>query len=301
VAGAGGKSTKRRLVTTHDPTTTTTSTTTTTAAPDEYGSDGYGPGEEYEYEEEPEYEDGDGDDDEDASEDDQFDDLKGDYWDVPCMNRTYDENFKSVQKINRNKSAVQVPINVYKQGMAINMTADWTESLDEQFKKNYDEDNELFWQYFCSTQGLFRRYPAAHWVSPSTGSKKGSRDFFDCRLQTWYIMAAASPKDVAILLDISGSMTGLRLEIGKKLIEFLLDTLTDNDFFNILTFSNSVQYLFPNETDYMDTFVQAGKANKLKYKKMLESYKNTSQEARLALPLVKVFNLFNQPNAVCFI
>lgn len=55
-------------------------------------------------------------------------------------------------------------------------------------------------------------------------------------------MAAASPKDVIILLDNSGSMTGLRLEIGKKLIEFILDTFTDNDFFNILTFSNSVKY-----------------------------------------------------------
>jgi uncharacterized protein with von Willebrand factor type A (vWA) domain len=51
-------------------------------------------------------------------------------------------------------------------------------------------------------------------------------------------MAAASPKDVILLLDTSGSMTGLRLEIGKKLIEFILDTLSDNDFFNVLTFSN---------------------------------------------------------------
>lgn len=53
-------------------------------------------------------------------------------------------------------------------------------------------------------------------------------------------MAAASAKDVMILLDTSGSMTGLRLEIGKKLIEFIMDTLSDNDFFNVLTFSNGV-------------------------------------------------------------
>lgn len=78
------------------------------------------------------------------------------------MNRTYDENFKSVQKVNRNKSTVQVPINVYKQDITINMTAAWSEALDEQFKRNYENDNELFWQYFCSTQGLFRRYPAAY-------------------------------------------------------------------------------------------------------------------------------------------
>ena len=214
------------------------------------------------------------------------DEYNENYWDIPCINRTQDENFKSVQRINRNRSTVQVPINVFKQDIAINMTAYWTEALDEQFKRNYDADNELFWQYFCSTQGLFRRYPAAYWSVP------GGKDFFDCRLQTWYIMAAASPKDVLILLDTSGSMTGLRLEIAKKLIEFILDTFTDNDFFNILTFANTVQYLLHNETAYTNTFIQAGKENKLKFKQRLNAFKNTSQQAKLAAPLEKVFDLF---------
>ena len=268
------------LSTTEATTTTTTTTEATTIARED--------SEQYEYDE---YQMDDPSDDPNVN---SQENMEGVYWDIPCINRTYDENFKSVQKINRNKSTVQVPINVYKQDIAINMTAYWTEALDDMFKKNYDEDNDNFWQYFCSSQGLFRRYPAAYW----TVGQNNLNDFFDCRLQTWYIMAAASPKDVIILLDISGSMTGLRLEIGKKLIEFILDTLTDNDFFNILTFSNSVQYLFHNESAYMDTFVQAGKNNKEKYKRMLETYKNTSQQARLTLPLTKVFNLFNKRNIV---
>ena len=231
-------------------------------------------------------------DDEDDLEDEMDNyDLNDEYWDVQCINRTYDENFKSVQKINRNESTIQVPINVYKQEIAMNMTAYWTEALDNQFKKNYDQDEDLFWQYFCSSNGLFRRYPAAYWSAPDD-------DFFDCRLQSWYIMAAASPKDVLILLDVSGSMTGLRLEIGKRLIEFILDTFTDNDFFNVLTFSNNVQYLFNDEPDYRDTFIQAGKANKLKFKEKLNTYKNTSQQGRLTEPLIKVFELFNQSNLV---
>ena len=168
-----------------------------------------------------------------------FELFEGDYWDVPCMNRSFDENFKTAKNIstfvNRNYSTLQVPINVYKQEMIINMTAYWTEKLNEQFKKNYDMDNELFWQYFCSSLGLYRRYPGAYWTVPPR------EDFFDCRLQSWYIMAAASPKDVLFLLDTSGSMLGLRLEIAKKLIEFILDTLTDNDYFNIITFANSVR------------------------------------------------------------
>lgn len=166
--------------------------------------------------------------------------IKGNipFWNVSCINRTYDENFKKFKKgINPNRSTIHVPTNVYRQDLDINITAYWTEDLDQHFKKNYDQDNEIFWQYFCSSNGLFRRFPGAYWNVPLY------EDFFDCRLQSWYIMASASPKDVLILLDVSGSMTGLKLEIAKKLIEAIMDTLSDNDFFNILLFSDEVSFI----------------------------------------------------------
>ena len=189
------KKNKTKAPKTKAPTTTATKTTTieTTTKSDNDND--------YNYDDDLEDEDS-------ISEMDYADSFAKSYWDIQCINRSGDDNFKSVKQINSKKSNVQVPVNVYKQDIAINMTAYWTEELDKEFSKNYDNDNELFWQYFCSTQGLFRRYPAAYW----SGIKN---DFFDCRLQTWYITAAASPKDVIILLDVSGSMTGLRLEIGK--------------------------------------------------------------------------------------
>ena len=49
-----------------------------------------------------------------------------------------------------------------------------------------------------------------------------------------YIQAAAYPKDVVILLDSSGSMKGLRIEIAKATVEKILDTLGDDDFFNVV-------------------------------------------------------------------
>ncbi len=175
---------------------------------------------------------------------------KSPFWNVTCINRTFDENFKSFSKgVNRNISTVHVPINVYKQDIEINMTAYWTEALNEQFKKNYDSDNELFWQYFCSSNGLFRRYPGAYWTVPAR------EDFFDCRLQSWYIMAAASPKDVLVLFDSSGSMTGSRLEIAKKLVESIMDTLSDNDFFNVFTFSNKVSSFFLYISNKLNTYL----------------------------------------------
>ncbi|CAF0767770.1 unnamed protein product [Brachionus calyciflorus] len=215
------------------------------------------------------------------------------YWNISCINRTFDENFKNFQKgVNRNQSTLHVPTNVFKQDLDINMTAYWTENLDELFKTNYDQDNELFWQYFCSSNGLFRRYPGAYWTVPQ------NEDFFDCRLQSWYIMAAASPKDVLILLDVSGSMTGLRLEIGKKLVEAIMDTLSDNDFFNILLFSNTVDYLMnkDNETQYRDRFIQAGRTNKKIFIDRLKWFKNTSNIANFEEALIKSFDLLLKPD-----
>lgn len=215
--------------------------------------------------------------------------LMDGYWDVECINRTFDENFITINtKMNTNYSATHIPVNVFKQSMAINMTAYWSEKLNEQFKLNYQRDPDLTWQYFCSSTGLFRRYPAAYWTAPQL------QDFFDCRLQSWYIMAAASSKDVVILLDTSGSMTGLRLEIATKLIEAILDTFTDNDFFNIITFATESEYLF-EETDpaYSNKFIQASKINKSKFKEALKDL-NTTSQGKLTKPLIKAFNLFNK-------
>ena len=44
-------------------------------------------------------------------------------------------------------------------------------------------------------------------------------DLYDARLRDWYIKAAASPKEIVILLDTSGSMTGLRKEIAKVIFK----------------------------------------------------------------------------------
>lgn len=49
-----------------------------------------------------------------------------------------------------------------------------------------------------------------------------------------YIQAATSPKDIVILVDVSGSMKGLRMAIAKHTITTILDTLGENDFVNII-------------------------------------------------------------------
>lgn len=58
-----------------------------------------------------------------------------------------------------------------------------------------------------------------------------------------YIQAATSPKDVVIVVDVSGSMKGLRLTIAKHTINTILDTLGENDFVNIIAVSTRLARL----------------------------------------------------------
>ena len=52
------------------------------------------------------------------------------------------------------------------------------------------------------------------------------------------------PKDVAFVLDTSGSMAGKKLEQAKKALQFCIENLNDNDRFEIVRFSTEVEPLF---------------------------------------------------------
>ena len=59
-------------------------------------------------------------------------------------------------------------------------------------------------------------------------------DFFDCRVRNWYLQGASGPKNVVILVDSSGSMKGLRMIIAQSTVKQILNTLDDDDHFNII-------------------------------------------------------------------
>ncbi|OQR67809.1 voltage-dependent calcium channel subunit alpha-2/delta-3-like, partial [Tropilaelaps mercedesae] len=111
--------------------------------------------------------------------------------------------------------------------------------LDNHFRANRGSDPYLSFQFFCSHTGFLRLYPAVQWPDMEP-------DMYECRSRSWYVQAAASAKDIVILLDVSGSMTGLRKEIARNVVVNILETLTDNDFVQVLTVStgNSIRCPF---------------------------------------------------------
>ncbi len=66
-----------------------------------------------------------------------------------------------------------------------------------------------------------------------------------------------APKDVAFVLDTSGSMAGAKLEQAKKALLFCVENLNPGDRFEILRFSTEVEPLF-------DQLADASKANRVR-------------------------------------
>ena len=57
------------------------------------------------------------------------------------------------------------------------------------------------------------------------------------------------PKDIAFVLDTSGSMAGKKLEQAKKALQFCVENLNDGDRFEIIRFSTEVEPLFDKLVD----------------------------------------------------
>ncbi|XP_031419479.2 voltage-dependent calcium channel subunit alpha-2/delta-1 [Clupea harengus] len=82
-------------------------------------------------------------------------------------------------------------------------------------------------------------------------------DLYDVRRRPWYIQGAASPKDMLILVDASGSVSGLTLKLIRTSVGEMLETLSDDDYVNVVFFNTHV-----NNTACFDRLVQANVRNK---------------------------------------
>jgi von Willebrand factor type A domain len=89
--------------------------------------------------------------------------------------------------------------------------------------------------YFGSVTGAFRIYPAR----PSDNCD------YDPRIRPWYIAASSGPKNVVMVLDISGSMKEPRIGQLKLAAKRIVETLTESDTFNVVIFHTNATLINP--------------------------------------------------------
>ncbi|XP_026219388.1 voltage-dependent calcium channel subunit alpha-2/delta-4 isoform X2 [Anabas testudineus] len=187
--------------------------------------------------------------------------------------------------VNTQQSNIQVPTNVYNRDPDILNGVYMSEALNDVFIENFQKDPTLTWQYFGSSTGFFRLYPGIQWIPDENGVST-----FDCRNRNWYIQAATSPKDVVIVVDVSGSMKGLRLTIAKHTINTILDTLGENDFVNIIAYSDYVRYVEPC---FKGTLVQADLDNREHFKLLIDGI-HVKGEGKVKNAMKESFRILNE-------
>merc|ERR550532_1490251 len=219
-------------------------------------------------------------------------DKGGSHW-QPCypqMVVTANEHFSGTP-INLSHSSVHVPTDVFDGEEAVINAIDWSRKLEDTFKDNYQRDPGISWQYFGSSTGFLRQYPAMTWPA-----LKDDPDMFDSRQRDWYINSATTPKEIVILLDTSGSMDlGFRLDIAKHVVYNVMATLSEDDFITVLTFANDTRPLVDWFVDALGDpeLVQASKENSGEFTETVKQIK-TQGIANFSIAFNAAFTLLEK-------
>ncbi|ESO01131.1 hypothetical protein HELRODRAFT_175161 [Helobdella robusta] len=141
---------------------------------------------------------------------------------------------REANKSETDKSFVHIPIDIFREEKDIMEAITWTSLLDPLWDDLLNTFTEIKLQFFGSTTGVMRYFPGDKWTSRELDKDEKPIDLYDVRRRTWYIEGMSTPKVVLILIDSSGSSQGQALALMKHMSKQLLDTLTENDFFDVL-------------------------------------------------------------------
>ena len=115
---------------------------------------------------------------------------------------TYNERFRS--KVDLDKICLKISGHASSNPIHLDSKAILTEA-----KRILQDYPSIKWQYFASQEGVYTGFPAYDDTEPC--------DRYDPRVRPFYLETATpEAKDVVLMIDISHSMVGDKLEIAKK-------------------------------------------------------------------------------------
>ena len=129
----------------------------------------------------------------------------------------------------------------------------WTRDLNTEFVANRIADTRtLRWQQIGTPTGFYRIYP---------GVPQQTCYSYDPRNRPWYVAATSGPKDVILVIDVSGSMSNFnRIDLAREAAITVINTLTNSDYVAVVLFnSDATQLLLAGQT--RGTLLQATNEN----------------------------------------
>ncbi|KAL6257421.1 hypothetical protein P5V15_010993 [Pogonomyrmex californicus] len=203
--------------------------------------------------------------------------------------------------VNVSLSAVLLPNGVKDDERDVASGIQWSEYLDLLFVNNYESDPTLSWQYYGATTGFLRRFPAISWppMESTFGSSKSSshhravRDVYDFRMSNWFVGAANSPKDLAILIDSATYTSDRNRRLTIAATKVVLDTLGPDDYVNVYRYGENAEEIVQC---FKDSLVQASPENIHEMKVALSAVKHEDSATNISAALSTAFEILHKYN-----
>ncbi|XP_053983489.1 voltage-dependent calcium channel subunit alpha-2/delta-3 isoform X3 [Hylaeus volcanicus] len=200
--------------------------------------------------------------------------------------------------VNVTLSTVLLPAGIKDAYREVAAGIQWSEYLDLLFVNNYESDPSLSWQYYGATSGFLRRFPAITWppIEDRTGSRSSNRvvrDVYDFRISNWFVGAANSPKDLAILVDLECYASERNKRLAVATARTILDTLGPDDYVNVYRYGDTAEEIVQC---FKDSLVQASPENVRELKIAASTMKHEEMPTNISAALGTAFEILHRYN-----
>lgn len=130
-------------------------------------------------------------------------------------------------------------------------------------------------------------------LSKSSVSHRPVRDVYDFRMTNWFVGAANSPKDLAILIDSATYTSDRNRRLTIATTKVILDTLGPDDYVNVYRYGENAEEIVQC---FKDSLVQASPENVQEMKVALSSVKHEESATNISAALSTAFEILHKYN-----